>query len=368
MIRVAIVGVGNCASSFVQGLSYYSKGRDTNGLMTRSIGGYVCDDICPVVAFDIDKRKVSRPLGEAIFSPPNCTPRFADGDLSDAPVLMGSILDGVGGHMDARGREDDPCLPRFTPSDAKPEDVAGVLRNRQADVLVNFLPVGSTSAAAHYAEAAIDAGVGFVNAMPMFIASDPAWEGRFRGAGIPMIGDDVKSQLGATFTHRTLLQAFVDRGVRILETEQRNFGGNSDFLNMSDVERLADKLSSKSDSITKRVPYRLGKAVYAGPGDAEAKGHGFRADLGDQKVAEITIRGVGFGGAEIEITATVRCTDSPNSAGIITDAVRCAKLSLDRRIAGNVNDVSAWLFKHPAVDLPDAEALERFQDFICERR
>ena len=263
-IKIAIIGIGNCASSLVQGIHYYhaAEGKDyVPGLMHTEIGPYKIRNIKVVAAFDVDKRKVGKDVSEAIFSEPNCTPKFFPNvPHLNAQVYMAPIMDGVSELMQT-GEEEG--YPVFKPANIEPVNVAEKLRTHKVDVLVNYLPVGSRKATAFYAQAAIDAGCAFVNAMPRFIASDPEWSKKFEEAGLPVIGDDIKSQFGATFSHRVLIQALVDRGVKVLTTEQYNYGGNTDFRNMMDRERLKDKLESKTDSIEKRLPYKLQKTLYA---------------------------------------------------------------------------------------------------------
>ena len=368
-IRVAIIGVGNCASSLIQGIYYYQDAQGTDyvpGLMHTEIGPYKIRDIKIVAAFDVDKRKVGKDVSEAIFAEPNCTPKFFPNvSHINAPVYMGPIMDGVSELM-LTGEEEG--YPVFKPANLEPVNVADKLRAHKVDVLVNYLPVGSRKATAFYAQAAIDAGCAFVNAMPRFIASDPEWSKKFEEAGLPVIGDDIKSQFGATFSHRILIQALVDRGVKVLTTEQYNYGGNTDFRNMMDRERLKDKLESKTDSIEKRLPYKLQQTLYAGPGTSPEgegdKGHGFAKGQGDNKIAEIMFEGTGFGGVPVKGHLKVDCFDSPNSGGIVIDAIRCAQLARDMGCKGTINSASAWFFKHPLLDIPDAQALQELEAFI----
>jgi myo-inositol-1-phosphate synthase len=369
-IRVAIVGVGNCASSLVQGIEFYKEAQGNDyvpGLMHTEIGPYKIRDIKVVAAFDVDVRKVGKDVSEAIFSEPNCTLKFSsDIPYLNAPVYMGSILDGVSELMKT-GK--DEGYPIFIPSNNDSVIVTEKLREHKVDVLVNYLPVGSRQATAFYAQAAIDAKCSFVNAMPRFIASDPEWSKKFEEAGLPVIGDDIKSQFGATFSHRILIQALIDRGVKVLTTEQYNYGGNTDFRNMMDRERLKDKLASKTDSIEKRIPYKLEQSLYAGPGTSPEgegdKGHGFVKGQGDNKIAEIKFNATGFGGVPITGHLKIDCFDSPNSGGIVIDAIRCAQLARDMGLKGTINSASAWFFKHPLVDISDAQALQELEAFIA---
>jgi myo-inositol-1-phosphate synthase len=375
-IRVAIVGVGNCASSLVQGIHYYKDAEGTDyvpGLMHTEIGPYKIRDLKVVVAFDVDSRKVSTSektmdVSEAIYSEPNNTLFFCkDVPHLNAPVHMGHLYDGVSQLMQ---QGEDEGYPIFKIAKEQPVDVVQKLKDNNVDVLVNYLPVGSRDATAFYAQCAIDAGCAMVNAMPRFIASDPEWSNKFKEAGLPVIGDDIKSQFGATFPHRLLIQGCVDRGVRVLKTKQVNVGGNTDFRNMMDRERLKDKLASKTDSIEKRLPYKLQETLYAGPGSGPEgngpKGHGFVAEQKDNKVAEIEIEATGFGDVPLKIFTKVDCFDSPNSAGIVIDAIRCCQLARDLGKSGTINSASAWFFKHPLHDIPDSQALRELESFIGE--
>ena len=312
-IRLALVGVGCCASSLVQGLSFYG-GRETSGLARPLVGGYRPRDIQVVTSFDVAADKVGRTLSEAILSDSNNTIRFQKLRKRGPVVVRGPTLDGLSPRMKRIVRE----------SAAKPEDVSEVLRRNRVEVLVNYLPVGSDQATAYYAEACLDAGVAFVNCMPSFIASDPKWASQFYRAGIPTIGDDVKSQLGATVLHRTLLELFRRRGVRVEKTYQVNYGGNADFQNMLDQNRLASKKISKKEALTAVLGEGTDRdMVDAGP-------VGTVPWLEDRKVCDIRIEGVGFGGVPLRLDTKLEVWDSPNSAGVVIDAIRCAKLAMDR--------------------------------------
>ncbi|HEY8448987.1 MAG TPA: inositol-3-phosphate synthase [Bacillota bacterium] len=356
-VRVAIAGVGNCASSLVQGIYYYAdetKLSRGNGLMHPEIGGYKPSDIEIVAAFDVDARKVGRPLREALFSEPNCTPIFCPA-VPDLPVTvqMGPVLDGVSEHM-----AEYPAHRSFVVADAEPVDVARVLRESKADVLINYLPVGSEQATRAYAEAALEAGVAFINAIPVFIASSPEWAERFRRRGLPVIGDDIKSQVGATIVHRVLTRLFEDRGVDVVRTYQLNFGGNTDFLNMLNHRRLKSKKQSKTQSVQSQLREPLAsEAIHIGPSD-------YVPWLNDNKVCMIRMEGRGFGDQPIELELRLSVQDSPNSAGVMIDAVRCAKLALDRGLAGPLKAVSAYTMKSPPVQYTDDEARRRLEAFI----
>ncbi len=350
-IRVAIAGVGNCASALVQGVHYYrdaDEQSDVPGLMHVNLGGYHVGDIEFVAAFDVDADKVGKDLSEAIWSGQNNTIRFADVPYLGVPVMRGPSLDGIGRYLCQMVQE----------SDAPPVDVRRVLEETQADVLINYLPVGSEEAARYYAEQALEAGVAFVNAIPVFIARNEEWAERFREAGVPIIGDDIKSQVGATIVHRTLAQLFVDRGVRLERTSQLNVGGNTDFYNMLERERLESKKISKTNAVTSILPYELPpENVYIGPSD-------YVPWLRDRKWAHIRLEGRAFGDVPLVIELKLEVWDSPNSAGVIIDAVRCAKIALDRGIGGPLVGPSAYFMKSPPVQMPDHKAREAVEAFI----
>jgi myo-inositol-1-phosphate synthase len=355
-IRLAIAGLGNCASSLIQGLEFYrhQANRDLGGLMHPSIGGYGCDDIEVVAAFDIDRRKVGLPVEQAIFAKPNCTTVFQEFiPASGVTVSMGPVLDGVAPHM--LDYADDEA---FRPADEDPVDVAGVLNEAGAEVLVCYLPVGSEQAVRHYAEVCLETGVAMVNCVPVFIASDPEWARRFARAGVPIVGDDIKSQLGATIVHRMLARLFGDRGVHLDRTYQLNTGGNTDFLNMMAHERLKSKKVSKTESVQSQLDKRLeSRDIHIGPSD-------YVAWQDDNKVCFIRMEGRGFGDVPMELELRLSVQDSPNSAGVVIDAVRCAKLGLQRRHAGPIEEVSAYYMKSPPVQMRDPVAHMRTEDFI----
>jgi myo-inositol-1-phosphate synthase len=358
-IRVAIAGVGNCASSLVQGIEFY-KGRDDQalaGLMHPRIGEWGCSDIEVVAAFDVDRRKVGRPVEEAIFAKPNCTRIFQRAlPVTNVKVQMGPILDGVATHM-----TDYPEDDAFRPADATPVDVARVLRDTRAEVLACYLPVGSEQATRSYAQACLDAGVAMVNCIPVFVASAPEWAEKFQRAGLPLVGDDVKSQVGATIVHRTLARLFGDRGVNLERTYQLNTGGNTDFLNMLALERLKSKKISKTESVQSQLDTPLeAKNIHIGPSD-------YVSWQGDNKVAFIRMEGRGFGDSPIELELRLSVQDSPNSAGVVIDAIRCAKLGLERRLAGPLEAVCAYYMKHPPVQMRDSVARDLCEAFIRGR-
>ncbi|MBW0094079.1 inositol-3-phosphate synthase [Pseudonocardia sp. KRD-184] len=350
-VRVAIVGVGNCAASLVQGVQYYADADPTQrvpGLMHVDFGGYHVRDIEFVAAFDVDAKKVGRDLSEAIAASENNTIKIADVPPLDVPVQRGHTLDGLGRFY----RE------TITESDESPVDVAQVLRDVRADVLVSYLPVGSEAADRFYAQAAIDAGVGFVNALPVFIASDPVWAEKFRAAGVPIVGDDIKSQVGATITHRVLAKLFEDRGVQLDRTMQLNVGGNMDFLNMKELERLESKKVSKTQSVTSQVDRDLGRDnVHIGPSD-------YVAWLDDRKWAYVRLEGRAFGDVPLSLEYKLEVWDSPNSAGIIIDAVRAAKLAMDRGIGGPILSASSYFMKSPPEQYGDDVARDAVEAFI----
>jgi myo-inositol-1-phosphate synthase len=350
-IRVAIVGVGNCSSSFVQGVEYYRDARGEDpipGLMHNVLGGYGVGDIEFACAFDVDANKVGRDLGEAIFRLPNNTMRFCDVSVLGAPVLRGPTLDGLG-----RFYRDE-----ITESADEPVDVAKALREHQVDVVVSYLPVGSELATRHYVEQALEAGVAFVNCMPAFIASDPEWEKRFKEAGLPIVGDDIKSQVGATIVHRQLAKLFEDRGIHIDKTYQLNFGGNMDFRNMLERERLASKKLSKTNAVRSNVGQEIAdRDIHIGPSDHVQW-------LDDRKWAYIRLEGHGFGGAPMSVELKLEVWDSPNSAGVVVDAVRSCKLAMDRGVGGALVGPSAYLMKSPPVQYPDDVARQMTEDFI----
>jgi myo-inositol-1-phosphate synthase len=354
-VRVALVGVGNCAASLVQGVHYYADADPATrvpGLMHVDFGGYHVRDVEFVAAFDVDAKKVGRDLSEAILASENNTIKIADVPPLDVPVQRGHALDGLGRFY----------RQTITESDEAPVDVAQVLRDVQADVLVSYLPVGSESADRFYAQCALDAGVAFVNALPVFIASDPEWAEKFRAAGVPIVGDDIKSQVGATITHRVLARLFEERGVQLDRTMQLNVGGNMDFLNMKELERLESKKVSKTQSVTSQVDRDLGRDnVHIGPSD-------YVAWLDDRKWAYVRLEGRAFGDVPLNLEYKLEVWDSPNSAGIIIDAVRAAKIAKDRGIGGPLLSASSYFMKSPPEQYSDDEARRAVEEFIRGER
>ncbi|GIU84657.1 MAG: inositol-3-phosphate synthase [Acidimicrobiales bacterium] len=350
-VKLAIAGVGNCANSLVQGLVYYRDANDDErvpGLMHVRVGPYHISDIEVVAAFDVDASKVGLDLGKAIWAGRNNTIRFADVEDLGVEVLRGPTLDGFGEYYRQVCEE----------SPAEPVDVAEVLRDTGADVLVSYLPVGSEQAQRHYAQACLDAGVAFVNAIPVFIASDPEWAEKFRRRGIPIIGDDIKSQVGSTIVHRVLSRLFEDRGLVIDHTYQLNFGGNMDFLNMLERSRLKSKKISKTQAVTSQIERELDqKDVHIGPSDHVPW-------LEDRKWAYIRIEGRNFGDVPLNLELKLEVWDSPNSAGVIIDAIRCAKLGLDRGVGGPLWAPSAYFMKSPPRQYRDEVARELVEAFI----
>jgi myo-inositol-1-phosphate synthase len=349
--RVAIVGVGNCAAALVQGLEYYREAdpRDTvPGLMHVKIGPYHVSDVEVVAAFDVDGKKVGRDVSEAIFTEPNNTIRFADVPPTGVEVLRGHTLDGLGTFY----RE------VVTESDAPPVDVARVLRETHTDVMVNYLPVGSEEATRFYAGAAIAGGAGLVNCVPAFIASDTVWASQFASAKLPVLGDDIKSQVGATIVHRVLAKLFEDRGVKLDHTSQLNFGGNMDFMNMLERKRLKSKKISKTQAVTSQLRKGLpANDIHIGPSDHVPW-------LKDRKWAHIRLEGREFGNIPLTLELKLEVWDSPNSAGIVIDAVRCARLAMDRGIGGPLIGPSAYFMKSPPVQFSDDAAREMVEEFI----
>ncbi len=357
-INIAIIGVGNCASSLVQGLSYYHQGANqTVGLMHWDVGGYRPSDIQVVAAWDVDRRKVGKDVAEAIFARPNCTEVFCDQVApTGATVRMGRKLDGVADHMD-----DYPDDRTFIVADAPEPDqaeVVRVLKESRTDVLINYLPVGSQKASEFYAECALEAGVAFVNCIPVFIASDAGWAQRFRERGLPIIGDDIKAQLGATIVHRVLTDLFAKRGVRVNRTYQLNTGGNTDFLNMLNRSRLASKKESKTEAVQAVAERRLDdENIHVGPSD-------YVAWQNDNKICFLRMEGTMFGGVPMNLELRLSVEDSPNSAGVAIDMIRCAKIALDRGEAGPINAPAAYFCKHPPEQMTDDLAARAVEDFI----
>jgi myo-inositol-1-phosphate synthase len=361
-IRIAVVGVGNCASSLVQGINFYrSSSNGANvGLMHRRIGSYEPHDIEVVAAFDIDRRKVGLDVSEAIFSPPNCTKIFCEKiRKTGAIVQMGCVFDSFADHM----RDYDP-LRTFLPleKESTREQIVGELRDSAAEILVNYLPVGSEEATRFYAGCALEANLGFVNNIPVFIASDPAWAKRFSDKNLPLIGDDIKAQLGATILHRTVVDLFRKRGVKVERTYQLNTGGNTDFLNMLNRSRLASKKTSKTEAVQSVIGERLAdENIHIGPSD-------YVPWQRDNKICFIRVEGRMFGDVPMELDIKLSVEDSPNSAGVAIDSIRCCKLALDRGIGGVLHSPSAYFSKHPPVQMTDDEAYRSVEQFIRGER
>jgi myo-inositol-1-phosphate synthase len=350
-LRVAIVGVGNCASSLVQGVQFYADaepGDHVPGLMHVELGGYRIRDIELVAAFDVDADKVGIDVSKAVFAGPNNTIKFSDVPHLGVTVQRGPTLDGFGEYYRQTCEE----------SPAEPVDVTQVLRDTAADVLVSYLPVGSEQAQKHYAQACLDAGVAFVNAIPVFIASDPEWAAKFEAAGVPIVGDDIKSQVGATIVHRTLARLFEDRGTTIDHTYQLNFGGNMDFMNMLERSRLKSKKISKTQSVTSQIDAGISDHdVHIGPSDHVPW-------LDDRKWALIRLEGRNFGDVPLTVELKLEVHDSPNSAGVIIDALRCAKVAKDRGVGGPVTPACQYFMKSPPVQVHDEDARDALEAFI----
>ena len=351
-IRVAIVGVGNCASSLIQGVEYYKDVADdalVPGLMHARFGDYHVSDVQFVAAFDVDDAKVGKDLSEAIHASENNTIDLCEVPTTGVIVQRGVTLDGLGDYYQAT----------ITESSAEPVDVTAVLRDNKVDVVVCYLPVGSTRAAQHYAQCAIDAGCAFVNALPVFIASDPQWAQKFIDAGLPIVGDDIKSQVGATITHRVLTKLFADRGVIVDRTYQLNVGGNMDFKNMLQRDRLESKKISKTQAVTSQLDYELGEdSVHIGPSD-------YVSWLDDRKWAFVRIEGRAFGDVPLNVEYKLEVWDSPNSAGVIIDAIRAARIGLDRGIGGPLLAASSYFMKSPPEQYSDSRARDEVEEFIA---
>ena len=358
-IRIAIAGVGNCACALLQGIEYYRPpiAPDSAGLIHPEIAGYKISDIRVVAAFDVDARKVGQPLQKAAFAPPNCTKVFQR-ELPDygVSVAMGPVLDGVASHM-----AEYPAERAFRPADAEPCDIAEALRESGAEILVSYLPVGSERAVRHYAQAALDAQVAFVNCVPVFIASDPEWASRFREKNLPVVGDDIKSQFGATIVHRVLARLLDDRGVKLRNTYQINTGGNTDFLNMLEQQRLRSKRISKTEAVLSQLDTPLPpENIHVGPSD-------YVPWQADNKVCFLRLEWQGFGDVPMDLELRMSVEDSPNSAGVAVDAIRCAKLALERGVGGALDEVAALTMKHPPKQMRDTEARERLEAWIHGR-
>ena len=354
-IRVAIIGAGNCASSLVQGVQYYrdaKEGTDVPGLMHINLGGYHISDVEFSAAFDIDVNKVGKDLSEAIFAEPNNTYKFCDVPTSGVTVSRGMTHDGLGLYLSQI----------ITKAPGPTADIVGILRDTKTDVVVSYLPVGSEEATKWYVEQVLTAGCAFVNCIPVFIAREPYWQNRFKERGVPIIGDDIKSQVGATITHRVLTRLFRDRGVHIDRTYQLNFGGNTDFLNMLERSRLESKKISKTNAVTSQIEYDLGTPnVHVGPSDHVPW-------LTDRKWCYIRMEGTTFGDVPLNLELKLEVWDSPNSAGVVIDAIRCAKLGLDRGLSGALEAPSSYFMKSPPIQYTDNEAREMVEAFIQQNK
>jgi myo-inositol-1-phosphate synthase len=350
-INVAIIGVGNCSSSLVQGVHYYRKvkeGESVPGLMHNILGGYHINHINFVAAFDIDKNKVGKDLAEAIYTKPNNTFKFCDVPSTGVKVTRGMTHDGLGKYLSQI----------ITKSSGATADIVGILKETKTDIVVNFLPVGSEEATKWYIEQVLTAGCGFVNCIPVFIAREPYWYKRFADAGLPIIGDDVKSQVGATITHRVLTRLFRDRGVKLERTYQLNFGGNTDFYNMLERERLESKKISKTNAVTSQLDYEIDKEnIYIGPSD-------YVPWLADRKFCYIKMEGRTFGDVPLNLELKMEVWDSPNSAGVVIDAIRCCKLAMDRGLSGTIVAPSSYFMKSPPIQYSDDEAHRRVENYI----
>jgi myo-inositol-1-phosphate synthase len=359
-IKIAIVGLGNCASSLIQGIHYYKdkNPEDAIGLMHHEIGGYTASDIEVVAAFDIDKRKVGKDVSEAIFAKPNCTQVFCpEIELMGVKVSRGKVLDGVAQHM---SKYDDDYT--FLVDGEEESNVVEILKQSGAEILINYLPVGSQKATEFYAECALEAGIAFINSMPVFIVSNPEWAKRFGEKGIPIVGDDIKAQIGATITHRALATLFRERGVKLERTYQLNTGGNTDFLNMLNRDRLDSKKESKTEAVQSVLAERLDAPdIHIGPSD-------YVPWQKDNKLCFLRMEGKTFGDVPMNIELRLSVEDSPNSAGCVIDAIRCCKLALNRGIGGQLTSISAYTMKHPPEQFIDEKAYEMVNEFIEGKR
>lgn len=354
-IRVAIVGVGNSASALIQGVEYYRNAKEeanVPGLMHVNFGGYHIRDVRFVAAFDVNKNKIGKDLAEAIFTEPNCVVKFANVSPLGVKVSSGPVLDGVAEHMKGP-------FNVYNENETRTADVVEILKETKTEILVNYLPVGSWKATRFYAQAALDAGCAFINCMPEFIASDQQWSEKFKEKGLPVAGDDVKSQLGATILHRNLVRLCVDRGVIVDETYQLNLGGDTDFQNMTVEERLKTKRISKTEAVKSLVPYDLPTRI--GPSD-------YVPFLENKKICYLWLKGRKFGDRPLTLTVKLEVEDSPNSAGVVIDVIRVVKIALDRKISGPLISVSSYAFKHPPIQVPDSTAKQWVEEYIQGKR
>ncbi len=352
-INVAIIGVGNCASSLIQGVYFYRNAKETDfvpGLMHVNLGGYHISDINFVAGIDIDKNKVGKDLAEAIFTLPNNTMKFTDVPLTGVKVSRGMLHDGLGKYLSKVIQK----APGST------DNIVKILKDTKTDVVINYLPVGSEEATKWYVEQILEAGCGFINCIPVFIAREKYWSERFAEKGLPCIGDDIKSQVGATIVHRVLTKLFRDRGVKLEKTYQLNFGGNTDFLNMLERERLESKKISKTNAVTSQLDYKMAEDdIHVGPSD-------YVPFLTDRKFCHIRMEGRSFGNAPILLELKLEVWDKPNSAGVVIDAIRCCKLAMDHGLKGALTDPSSYFMKSPMIQYSDEEARNRTEDFITK--
>jgi myo-inositol-1-phosphate synthase len=356
-IKVALAGVGNCASALIQGIQYYRKNPPkednlTTGLMHPRFGDYKVEDITFVAAFEVNRKKIGSDLSKAIFTDPNCAPKISDVPDMDVTVKAGPILDGVAPHM----REP---FHAYNKKRTKPVDVAAELKDSGAEVLVNYLPVGSEKGARFYAQRALDAGCGFVNCIPEFIASNDGWSKKFEDRKLPIAGDDIKSQVGATIVHRALVDLFLKRGVRVDESYQLNLGGDTDFLNMTVEERLHSKRISKTTAVASLIPYDVPTRI--GPSD-------YVPSLKNKKICYIYIKGRKWGNIPLQIDLKLSVEDSPNSAGVVADVIRAVKIGLDRGVGGALTSISSYCFKYPPIKIPDGQASQWVEEYIQGKR
>lgn len=357
-IKIGIIGLGNCASSLLQGINYYSQNDvEPIGIMHKKLGDYNISDVEVVLAVDVDKRKVGKDISEAIFAKPNCTTVFCSNiPVMNRKVIMGRVADGVAEHTVAY--DEDVRVVLSDDREPTQEELVTQIKESGAEMLINYLPVGSKNAAFFYADTAIKAGVGFINCMPVFIASDEHWIKRFRDNGLPCIGDDIKSQLGATIVHRELMRLFEQRGISITHTYQLNTGGNTDFLNMLDQNRLADKKVSKTTAVQSNIDEKIEpENIHVGPSDYVRWQH-------DNKVCFLRIEGKQFGNVPMNLELRLSVEDSPNSAGIVIDAIRCMKIAIDRKLAGDIIEPSSYFMKHPRIQVEDFRGRDQLEKYI----
>lgn len=355
-INVVVIGCGNCASAFIQGLTYYKDVKDNDkfipGLMNPILGGYKISDIEVVAGFDIDKRKIGKDISQAIFEKPNNTKKFSDVPFLDIEVMKGPVLDGVAEHMKHFFQVDE------NQRELTKDEIISILKETQTQMIISYLPVGSQFATEFWAQVSLDSNVGFINCIPVFIASDPIWANRFKEKSIPLMGDDIKSQCGATILHRAIVNMLVSRGAKIYSTYQTNIGGNTDFANMISESRLTLKRISKTESVSSQIPYDI--PIFAGP-------NGYIESLKDNKICDIRIDFGIFGDISCHLDCKLSVEDSPDSAGVVIDAIRCCRLALDRGIGGVLDSPCAYFYKHPPKQYTDDDARQLTENFINEK-